>query len=261
MSAMSMYDYSLICNFPKCRGRLSGFAWVTACSHIFCDRHGSGEFSRTPAICPACSSALSGKLDIVRTELAPSEQYKAMVLVGLRPETVLDISHRALAFWTYQVNQERLLMEYSLSRAEVQVGQMEKVMAQQNQSKEHELNAMREEIASLNKRLEEYKRKYSEVSELLVKRNRQYQKLQGLFETLRLRTMEASDKDGPNQAAHVFPSGIIRQRSPHTTPPFLAVGPEGDKLFHSVLEPESFKSFFQFSSPPREKGHSFIKKN
>lgn len=100
---MSMYDYSLICNFPKCRGRLSGFAWVTACSHIFCDRHGSGEFSRTPAICPACSSALSGKLDIVRTELAPSEQYKAMVLVGLRPETVLDISHRALAFWTYQV--------------------------------------------------------------------------------------------------------------------------------------------------------------
>lgn len=50
-----------------------------------------------------------------------------------------------------QVNQERLLMEYSLSRAEVQVGQMEKVMAQQNQSKEHELNALREEIASLNK--------------------------------------------------------------------------------------------------------------
>lgn len=100
---MSVYDYSLMCNFPKCRGRLSGFAWVTACSHIFCDRHGSGEFSRPPAICPACSSALSGKLDIVRTELAPSEQYKAMVLVGLRPETVLDISHRALAFWTYQV--------------------------------------------------------------------------------------------------------------------------------------------------------------
>lgn len=42
-------------------------------------------------------------------------------------------------------------MEYSLSRAEVQVGQMEKLMAQQNQSKEHELNALREEIATLNK--------------------------------------------------------------------------------------------------------------
>lgn len=44
-----------------------------------------------------------------------------------------------------------MLMEYSLSRAEVQVGQMKKLMVQQNQSKEHELNLMREEIASLNK--------------------------------------------------------------------------------------------------------------
>ncbi|XP_061086106.1 E3 ubiquitin-protein ligase CCNB1IP1, partial [Conger conger] len=99
---MSMCEDSLMCNFPKCRAVLSGFAWVTACSHAFCDQHGSGEFSRSPALCPACQSALSGKLDIVRTELAPSEEYKAMVLAGLRPETVLDISSRALAFWTYQ---------------------------------------------------------------------------------------------------------------------------------------------------------------
>lgn len=40
-----------------------------------------------------------------------------------------------------------------------------------------------------------------------MKRNKQYQKLQGLFETLRLRTMEASDKEGLSQAAHIFPSG------------------------------------------------------
>uniref|UniRef100_A0A8C7T584 RING-type domain-containing protein n=1 Tax=Oncorhynchus mykiss TaxID=8022 RepID=A0A8C7T584_ONCMY len=102
---MSMCDDTLLCNYPKCRAKLCGFAWVTACSHAFCDQHGSGEFSRSPAICPACSSALSGKLDIVRTELSPSEEYKAMVLAGLRPETVLDISARALAFWTYQVCQ------------------------------------------------------------------------------------------------------------------------------------------------------------
>lgn len=102
---MALCDDTLFCNFPKCRAKLSGFAWVTACSHAFCDQHGSGEFSRSPAICPACSSALSGKLDIVRTELSPSEEYKAMVLAGLRPETVLDICARALAFWTYQVRE------------------------------------------------------------------------------------------------------------------------------------------------------------
>lgn len=100
---MALCDDTLLCNFPKCRTKLNGFAWVTACSHVFCDQHGSGEFSRSPSICPACSSALSGKLDIVRTELSPSEDYKAMVLAGLRPDIVLDITARALAFWSYQV--------------------------------------------------------------------------------------------------------------------------------------------------------------
>ncbi|XP_043541150.1 E3 ubiquitin-protein ligase CCNB1IP1 [Chiloscyllium plagiosum] len=99
---MAMCEDVLLCNFAKCRAKLSGFAWVTACSHVFCDQHGSGEFSRSPALCPACQSALAGKLDIVRTELSPSEEYKAMVLSGLRPELILDIASRALAFWTYQ---------------------------------------------------------------------------------------------------------------------------------------------------------------
>ncbi|XP_022534154.1 E3 ubiquitin-protein ligase CCNB1IP1 isoform X2 [Astyanax mexicanus] len=210
MSVMSRFDYSLLCNFPKCRAKLSGFAWVTACSHVFCDQHGSAEFSRTPAICPACSSTLSGKLDIVRTELSPSEQYKAMVLVGLRPETVLDISHRALAFWTYQ-------------------------------------------------RLVDYKQKYSEVSELLIKKNRQYQKLQGLFEALRLRPRSAGSRDGLHHASQAFATGLVRQHSPHGSPPFLSVGSEGDRLFS--VEPESFKSFFQFNSSPRDKSNSFMKKN
>uniref|UniRef100_A0A3Q3M8Q0 RING-type domain-containing protein n=1 Tax=Mastacembelus armatus TaxID=205130 RepID=A0A3Q3M8Q0_9TELE len=110
---MSLCDDTLLCNFTKCRTKLSGFAWVTACSHVFCDQHGSGEFSRSPAICPACSSALSGKLDIVRTELSPSEEYKAMVLAGLRPDIVLDICTRALAFWSYQVKYFSLYM-YSI---------------------------------------------------------------------------------------------------------------------------------------------------
>lgn len=35
--------------------------------------------------------------------------------------------------------------------------------------------------------MDDYKRKYSEVSERLMERNRQYQKLQGLYDSLRLR--------------------------------------------------------------------------
>ncbi|XP_036407005.1 E3 ubiquitin-protein ligase CCNB1IP1 [Megalops cyprinoides] len=254
---MSVCEDSLLCNFPKCRAKLSGFAWVTACSHAFCDQHGSGEFSRSPAICPACSSALSGKLDIVRTELAPSEEYKAMVLAGLRPETVLDISSRALAFWTYQVQQERLFQEYSLSRAEGQVKQMEKLLSQQSQSRELELNSMRQEISSLKKVMEDYKRKYSEVSERLMERNRQYQKLQGLYDTLRLRSM-VGDREAARGAPVQFSTGAGRPPSPGGSPLFL--GCDGDRLFSS-LDQDGAKSFFQFSSPPRDTARAFTKKH
>uniref|UniRef100_A0A2K5R963 RING-type domain-containing protein n=1 Tax=Cebus imitator TaxID=2715852 RepID=A0A2K5R963_CEBIM len=95
---MSLCEDMLLCNYRKCRIKLSGYPWVTACSHIFCDQHGSGEFSRSPAICPACSSTLSGKLDIVRTELSLSEEYKATVLAGLRPEIVYFLKLIFLAF-------------------------------------------------------------------------------------------------------------------------------------------------------------------
>ncbi|KAG7462142.1 hypothetical protein MATL_G00199580 [Megalops atlanticus] len=254
---MSVCEDSLLCNFPKCRAKLTGFAWVTACSHAFCDQHGSGEFSRSPAICPACSSALSGKLDIVRTELTPSEEYKAMVLAGLRPETVLDISGRALAFWTYQVQQERLFQEYSLSRAEGQVKQMEKLLSQQSQSRELELSSMRQEISSLKKVMEDYKRKYSEVSERLMERNRQYQKLQGLYDALRLRNM-VGDREAARGAPAQFSTGAGKPPSPGGSPPFL--GCDGDRLFSS-LDHDGAKSFFQFSSPPRDPARAFTKKH
>lgn len=58
--------------------------------------------------------------------------------------------------------------------------------------------------------MEDYKRKYSEVSERLMERNRQYQKLQGLYDSLRLRNMVVGvgEKDtlpqpGPHQSFNV----------------------------------------------------------
>lgn len=44
-----------------------------------------------------------------------------------------------------------MYQEYSLSRAESQLKQMEKVLTQQNQSRELELTAMKGEITSLKK--------------------------------------------------------------------------------------------------------------
>lgn len=97
-----------------------------------------------------------------------------------------------------------MYQEYSLSRAEGQLKQMDKLLTQQNQSRELELSSMRGEITSLKKVMEEYKRKYSEVSERLMERNRQYQKLQGLYDSLRLRNMvvDVGERDTQPQTGH-----------------------------------------------------------
>lgn len=53
--------------------------------------------------------------------------------------------------------------------------------------------------------MEDYKRKYSEVSERLMERNRQYQKLQGLYDSLRLRNMVvgAGEREALSMPAHL----------------------------------------------------------
>lgn len=53
--------------------------------------------------------------------------------------------------------------------------------------------------------MEDYKRKYSEVSERLMERNRQYQKLQMLYDSLRVRNMVVSvgERDILPQHGHV----------------------------------------------------------
>ncbi|XP_053715585.1 E3 ubiquitin-protein ligase CCNB1IP1 isoform X3 [Synchiropus splendidus] len=217
--------------------------------------HGSAEFSRSPATCPACSSALSGKLDIVRTELSPSEDFKAMVLAGLRPDVVLDISTRALAFWSYQVYQERMYQEYSLSRAEIQLKQLEKLLVQQNQSREIELSAMRGEITSLKKVLEEYKRKYGEVSERLMEKSRQYQKLQGMYDALRMRNMLVNERENLPPGYHQFDKGLPQQVSPQRSPQFHRH--DGESQFFSCLNGDGLKTHFPFNSPAKEKACKF----
>nr|XP_055197832.1 E3 ubiquitin-protein ligase CCNB1IP1 isoform X1 [Nyctereutes procyonoides] len=264
LSAMSLCEDMLLCNYRRCRLKLSGYAWVTACSHIFCDQHGSGEFSRSPAICPACNSTLSGKLDIVRTELSPSEEYKAMVLAGLRPEIVLDISSRALAFWTYQVHQERLYQEYNFSKAEGHLKQMEKIYTQQIQSKDVELTSMKGEVTSMKKVLEEYKKKFSDISEKLMERNRQYQKLQGLYDSLRLRNISIANQESTLEPSMIAQSGVFgfplgnNSKFPlDGTPVRNRGGGDGDFQFRpffvaSPTAPEPSNSFFSFASPSRE---------
>ncbi|ODO10732.1 hypothetical protein I350_01329 [Cryptococcus amylolentus CBS 6273] len=111
---MSTADNELRCNNLKCRAFLAteGQAVVTTCYHIFCVPCATTLFS-TSLICPACSQSLQGSQ---MTTLNPTNEYKASILAGLPPHTVLEIAARALSFWTYQLAFQALILKNTQER-------------------------------------------------------------------------------------------------------------------------------------------------
>lgn len=85
--------------------------------------------------------------------LWPSGAIRSSILLFLRcgASSSMLLCQSCLLLKCFQVHQERLYQEYSLSRADSQLKQMEKVLTQQNQSRELELTAMKGEITSLKK--------------------------------------------------------------------------------------------------------------
>ncbi|XP_053380836.1 E3 ubiquitin-protein ligase CCNB1IP1-like isoform X2 [Mercenaria mercenaria] len=189
----------LICNFKKCRKRLTNVAYVTACSHVFCDEDGTREFNKSTT-CPACQTDLANKFEIVRNNLQPSEQYKSMILAGLKPDVICEIASRAHAFWAYQSYQEKTYQEYVASKSKERCTQIEQYYEQIVSRTSTELNTSKKDV-------EETKKKLNEISDKLQERNRQHQKLQSMYDAMRRKFITMSSfeaKDNPASAATVY---------------------------------------------------------
>ncbi|XP_039250854.2 E3 ubiquitin-protein ligase CCNB1IP1-like [Styela clava] len=166
----------LFCNVKSCRKRLSsGTAWATSCSHIFCDDDGQKIISKR--ICTACSKELSGKLDIVRIDTNPSEAYRTMVLVGQRPEVILDVCSRAMSSWSYQNYQEQMHREYLHNKVMEKYSNLKRYCDQMASSWELEAKAMKSQLVNAKSEIESAKKLNVELAEKLREKTRQYQKL------------------------------------------------------------------------------------
>jgi len=47
-----------------------------------------------------------------------------MILCGLRPEVVMDISMRAVSFWNYQMSQEKIIQTTKMKRLQEKLEQV-----------------------------------------------------------------------------------------------------------------------------------------
>ncbi|KAI7893452.1 uncharacterized protein EV154DRAFT_502121 [Mucor mucedo] len=182
-----MTEPDIHCNVVKCRKPLSAEqrACVTSCSHVFCESCANSSFSKE-LICPACHTTLSeGSDDIIITQLNPTEEYKSSVLAGLKPDIILDVCARAIAFYEYQTSQELAF------RAVIQKSTQEKYNELRNKSELMQRDLIHMIKAIIND-YETEKKKSQQIYSKLEDKTKQFQKLQTMYERLKRKTV------GPN---------------------------------------------------------------
>ncbi|XP_067012439.1 E3 ubiquitin-protein ligase CCNB1IP1 [Anabrus simplex] len=181
-----MTDLDIFCNFHKCRKRLNTTAWVTSCSHAFCEEDGNRAFSDSNNNeCPACNTRLPNKYDVVKVDLNPSQQFRSMVLAGLRPEIVIEIAHRAIAFWNYQVYMEHVYQTKCNEVSRENLSQME-------QYYEHVVAKLKTQVQSYGRKLENMKKELqgqidraAELMDRINEKQRENNELHAMYESLK----------------------------------------------------------------------------
>ncbi|KAG5457010.1 MAG: hypothetical protein BJ554DRAFT_3092, partial [Olpidium bornovanus] len=183
---------------------------------VFCEDCAESAFSAQP-VCPACNTQLNNPLtcktvlsrrikkkrhDIVLTDLAPPEDFKASALAGLSPETILDIARRGVSFWSYQGVQESLYQKMiqqdlreRIQRLEVQLkGVVNDAQTQVGREYFGDVlsTVLCEKINALQSNLAEQRNRNQDMMEQYAEKDRQYVKLQELYDRLRKKTMVAA---------------------------------------------------------------------
>ncbi|KAF9384527.1 cyclin B1 interacting protein 1, E3 ubiquitin protein ligase [Podila verticillata] len=136
---------------------------------IFCVPCANRSFEAA-LVCPACETSLTQPDDIGFVDLNPSQEYKSSILSGLRPEVIMDICTRALSFWTYQTSQEAKYQEMTQKKLEGKLSTVEK--------QHQRMTRFRETVGSLQRDLEQEKRKAVGLSEQVEEKTRQLSRLQ-----------------------------------------------------------------------------------
>ncbi|KAL6076858.1 cyclin B1 interacting protein 1, E3 ubiquitin protein ligase, variant 3 [Balamuthia mandrillaris] len=196
------------CKCNICWKDLGEYAYITTCSHIFCEEDARKHFE-SESSCPVCDTPLPSR-GVAAVELAPTID-KAIQLCGLPPGSIMELSTKALQFWDYQkqaeLNYKAQIFKEQQARSQALEQQYhEKLVQAQNKLNvlNHQLSATKDELSAQRKAFEELQEKYQEKS-------RQKRKLAELYDSLKQRHEALA---GDNKRATASPAM-------HTSSPLL----------------------------------------
>ncbi|KAG0765943.1 hypothetical protein G6F57_004241 [Rhizopus arrhizus] len=153
-----------------------------------------------------------GNGDIVLSQLNPTERYKSSVLAGLKPEVILDISGRAIAFYEYQLSQELCFKSILQSNIEQKYNTLKEQFNMMNRDLNHIIKASLRE-----KELE--KKKCQQIALQLEEKTKQFQKLQSMYEKLKRKAIvpniqQQQQNYNPIPTASSVITSVSRMRAP-----------------------------------------------
>uniref|UniRef100_A0A915L4X4 RING-type domain-containing protein n=1 Tax=Romanomermis culicivorax TaxID=13658 RepID=A0A915L4X4_ROMCU len=206
-----MTEPDLHCNQKNCRKLLDGgFAWVTSCSHIFCEQDGENHFKQN-FNCPACDTLLSNDGDFYKTNLAPNEQYKSMVLAGQKPEVIMDVCSKALAFWNYQILQEKTYYEWLTKKLRDQMVSLEQQCKQILLKSQSERQTLKFKLENASRDLSNFQKRYDELNEKYNEKSRQFLEVSTSYECLQKKVLTANVCDSNHHQEASLSSSRVDQ--------------------------------------------------
>ncbi|GAA5896410.1 uncharacterized protein JCM6883_006894 [Sporobolomyces salmoneus] len=203
-------------------------AVVTSCSHIFCVDC-ANTFLGSPPKCHICHAKLEDSYDLVQAELQPADLWKSLILAGLPPPVIIDIASRALSFWNYQQDHEKMYQTVLANHAEKKVALLEKELFEAKRKNEADKDYWRGQVSNLAKDLEIEKRKTQQFKELNASNSKAYSKLKTTNEQLQQQILLGTnpmssadvyhDAPAPSPATHAsrvpfVPSNNVSSRPP-----------------------------------------------
>eukprot|EP00741_Cyanophora_paradoxa_P004907 tig00000849_g4761.t1 len=170
------------CN--RCWNPLARECFSTLCGHTFCIDCGNANFGGPVMACSACNRRL-GQSHVMLVDRNPSEEWKTMILAGLEPEIILEISKAAMACWIYQTDAANSFLQHEHS-TELQNTRAAGHMAEERAMQiSHELERTIHRLKQLEEENQAIHREKSEVESRLEEKSRQKRKLEELYDCVR----------------------------------------------------------------------------
>ncbi|XP_055587223.1 E3 ubiquitin-protein ligase CCNB1IP1-like [Uranotaenia lowii] len=141
---------NLVCNARECFKQIETTAWITNCSHVFCDHHGKEiKLRRKGAaafVCPACASHLREDGGLTERKLNTSTNFQALLLCGYHPETVMEIANNAITFWNFQKQQICINLERKVEYYRESIAKMKKTAAQDRAEAQSKIESLQQQL-------------------------------------------------------------------------------------------------------------------